>query len=251
MDYNRHIQRIIAAKRRGQQKLELAFLGSADSLSDLSIYNLGTKTLGAPHSRRYIGLAVVFTENSSGGDTTDKLTNVSINGVLATVLNIASHLSKDGGRRSAFANCIAHVPDDEEGNITVTFSETMLECAIGWYRILNYRGVEIDNTATDGSESGTNHATAILSGFNEPATAAFGCASKNNTGNNHSIDNDSVGGAITVDATKHNWGDNNHSYSFFHIEKGIVGDPQRARILSVNAARQGIGIVVLKSEKSP
>lgn len=110
-----------------------AFLQVATSASDLSAYTFAAQNLGSADANRNI-VAVVTGRSNDGGART--LTSVTINGVTAKIVRFAINSG------SMIAIVHAKVPTDASGDVVVTWSSTMTNCAIALYSsVSQYFGV--------------------------------------------------------------------------------------------------------------
>jgi hypothetical protein len=112
---------------------------SASSSTDASSYTFSAESLGTADSDRYILVGIAARAASAR-----TISSVTIGGVSATILiDHSSSLSLAG-----FA--IAAVPSGTTGDVVVTFSGTMVRCAIAVYRLLGLGSTTPTDTGTDG-----------------------------------------------------------------------------------------------------
>lgn len=104
-----------------------SFLASATSGTDLTTYTFSAQTLGTAAGDRYIVLVI-------GGDSSDgaskTVSSVTVQGITATLLSTQYSVERD-----TMAMAIVAVPTGTTGDIVVTWSATMRNMGVGWWRV--------------------------------------------------------------------------------------------------------------------
>jgi len=145
------------------------FLQATGDTSDTTTYTFAAQDFGAEDATRTI--AVVITARSA---TAQSVSSVSIGGVTATLVTTTT------GDASVAAIAYAAVPTGATGAVVVTFSGSMVRCAIGLYRLV---GGSVTATGASGETSATVTAAAggcvVAGGYASAYTAAWTGVTKN------------------------------------------------------------------------
>lgn len=148
---------------------DVSFLQAAEDAADQTTYTFAGQDFGAEASDRYIIVGIGSRDTGSGAKTVDSVT---IGGVTATIVRQAQNATTNS---TVGALAIAAVPTGLSGSVVVTFSEQMLRCGIGVWRIVGH-----DPTAHDSDSSTATDPTVNL---DIPANgSAVGFATTGNTG---------------------------------------------------------------------
>jgi len=126
----------------------IAFLQTADSTTDLSVYTFSSQALGTADSARYIIVSVV----GRGSAALQTISSVTVQGITATAIQTQAN----GTSRASLY--VVAVPTGTTGDVVVTWSGTMARMAIGMWRALN-----ITTTAEATGTSTANPQTSTLS----------------------------------------------------------------------------------------
>lgn len=121
----------------------LSFLQSATDTTDTDVYTFASQNLGTASSDRHIIVTTVARKAGTGFT----LLSVTIGGVSA---NIVAQTTNTLTNSDTAAMVIANVPSGTTGDIVITWSTTVLRCAVGVYHATG-----IDSITAYDSDSST------------------------------------------------------------------------------------------------
>jgi hypothetical protein len=107
--------------------MAFTYLQSATSTADTNAYTFSSQSLGDAASDRYIIVSAVARKAGA----TFTLSSITIGGVSATIVRQVTNTVTNS---NAAAIVIANVPTGTTGDVVVTWSTTVLRCAIGMWR---------------------------------------------------------------------------------------------------------------------
>lgn len=123
--------------------MTLTFLQAATDTTDTDAYTFSAQNLGTEDAGRYIIVSAVARKAGAGFT----LSSLSVGGVSATIVKQVTNSVTNSDTASI---SIAAVPTGATGDIVVTWSTTVLRCAIGVWS-----AVDIDSSTASASESST------------------------------------------------------------------------------------------------
>ena len=120
------------------RRVELSHTANAVSTTDLTTYTFSSQALGAAHSNRKIVVAIIANDTDAG----TTISTVTVGGVSASVVSdgtTTATADAGSGNTRISAQYLAAVPTGTTGDIVITFSGAMINCAITVYRLVNAR----------------------------------------------------------------------------------------------------------------
>lgn len=138
--------------------MALTFLTTVTSTADTNTYTFSSVSLGTAQADRYI----IVTACSRKAGATFTLSGITIGGVSATIVR---QVTRTVTNSNSQAIVIANVPTGTTGDIVVTWSTTVLRCAVGVWSATNLASATAHDSATSTATAPTYNIDVPAGGF--------------------------------------------------------------------------------------